>query len=92
MMRGPSVPSEPYKGTRYDPPEAWLFGKGVFGPPDERTVTLHRVAPNKFGSFESGKVRYVSEMTVETAISVGFLTRDRVAQWNITKKKDTTND
>lgn len=26
----------PYKGTRFDPPEAWLFAKGIYGPPDNR--------------------------------------------------------
>lgn len=35
-MKGPPVPAPPYRGTRYDPPEAWLFAKGYYGPPDDR--------------------------------------------------------
>jgi len=35
-MKGPAVPKSPVKGTRYDPPEDWLFGKGYYGPPDLR--------------------------------------------------------
>lgn len=35
-MKGPPIPMPPYKGTRFDPPEAWLFAKGIYGPPDNR--------------------------------------------------------
>lgn len=34
--KGPPIPIPPYKGTRYDPPWAWLFAKGYHGPPDDR--------------------------------------------------------
>jgi hypothetical protein len=35
-MKGPPVPIPPYTGTRFDPPHAWLFAKGIYGPPDNR--------------------------------------------------------
>lgn len=40
ITKGPPVPLPGYKGTRFDPPAAWLFGKGVYGPPDERPSGL----------------------------------------------------
>ena len=37
-MSGPAVPKHPHRGTRYDPPSVWMFGKGYYGPPDLRPV------------------------------------------------------
>ena len=34
--KGPALPVEGYKGTRFDPTWAWMFAKGVYGPPDMR--------------------------------------------------------
>lgn len=34
--KGPAAPLPGFRGTRFDPPWAWLFGRGVYGPPDNR--------------------------------------------------------
>ncbi len=34
--KGPPVPLPGFVGWRFDPPWAWLFAKGVYGPPDLR--------------------------------------------------------
>lgn len=35
------MPLPGFRGTRFDPPWAWLFAKGVYGPPDTRPVPGH---------------------------------------------------
>ena len=40
-MKGPPVPLPGYAGTKFDPPHAWLFAKGYYGPPDNRPHPRH---------------------------------------------------
>lgn len=35
-VKGPPVPIPGYRGTKFDPPWAWMFAKGIYGPPDLR--------------------------------------------------------
>jgi hypothetical protein len=65
-MKGPPVPIPPYTGTRFDPPHAWLFAKGIYGPPDNRPWPGREIGkPSPHGS----------RVTMEEAKAWG-LTRD----------------
>lgn len=80
--RGPPIPIPPYTGSRYDPKEAWLFAKGVYGPPDLRVICLGKWVPDRLGNPEKGSFLALED-TVERFINRGWIKREDAATRNL---------
>lgn len=77
ITRGPPIPIPPYRGTRYDPKDAWLFSKGIYGPPDLRIIRMRKPAMDGLWKKRDGWL--VVTDTIERFISRGWIKREVVA-------------